>query len=281
MTTIIIVDDQNSIREFLKINLSTEIDIDVVGMADNGYSAIAQVGEHQPDIVLMDIEMPGKIDGIEATEAIAARFPETKVLLFTSQDDRQQLNRALKAGARGYVLKNTSVKDIANIIRLTEKGFFQIGPILGNWDGSKNNFHTDAANIQTEYAPSKVAAIVRQSSDSSYSDEIVYNPSEMNHVLSNLTSGIFELQATIRSQEDTIVNLTNQYSKVQQEIKTKLRQNPSVFSDRRRPINYSSRVMSKPLSQRRQHFLFISSFFLGVFTVIILIFVIAILGGVW
>ena len=276
MTKIIIVDDQNSIREFLKINLSAEVDIEVVGMADNAQSAIAQAGEHQPDIVLMDIEMPGDLDGIDATQAITERFPNIKVLLFTSQDDRQQLNRALEAGARGYILKNTSVKDIGNIIRLTEKGFFQIGPIFGNWDGSEinTNRYDEAA---AEFVSSKVGVVVRQDSESSYGERPV-NPIEINHAISDLTSGIFELQQTIRSQEDTIVNLTNQYSQVQQEIKTKLRNDKSIFNGRKGSI-YNSRISSRTIGQRNQHFLFISSFFLGVFTVAILMFVITTLGS--
>ena len=276
MTKIIIVDDQNSIREFLKINLSTEVDIEVIGMADNAESAIAQVGEHQPDLVLMDIEMPGNIDGVDATRVITERFPSTKILLFTSQDDKNQLNRALEAGARGYVLKNTSVKDISNIIRLTEKGFFQIGPIFGNWNGSgENNYESNGDHV--EYVSNKVGAIVQQSSEYSYGDQLS-NPLEMNHAISDLTSGIFELQETIRSQENTIVNLTNQYSQVQHDIKTKLRNDKGIFSGRKGNI-YNSRVTSKAISQRKQHFLFISSFFLGVFTVMILMFIITTLGS--
>ena len=276
MTRIIIVDDQNSIREFLKINLSSEVDIEVVGMADNAQSAIAQTGEHQPDLVLMDIEMPGDIDGIDATKIITQRFSDTKVLLFTSQDDRIQLNRALEAGARGYILKNTSVKDISNIIRLTEKGFFQIGPIFGNWNGSGVNSYQSHGDT-VEYVPSKVGTIIRQDSDY-LNDDKVANPLEMNHAISDLTSGIFELQQTIRSQEDTIVNLTNQYSQVQHEIKTKLRNDKNIFGGRRRNV-YNSGMISQTISRKKQHFLFISSFFLGVFTVMILMFVIMTLGS--
>ena len=215
-----------------------------------------------------------------ATKAITARFPQTKILLFTSQDDRQQLNRALTAGARGYILKNTSVKDIGNIIRLTEKGFFQIGPILGNWDGSQVNTALNYEVTETQYVPSKVASLVNQSSEYSYSEELIANPSEMNHVLSNLTSGIFQLQETIKSQEDTIVNLTNQYSKVQQEIKTKLGQDKKVFQPRRiRTSGYNSMIRFSSIPQRRQHILFISSFLLGAFTVLFLMFIIVFLGG--
>lgn len=277
MTTIIIVDDQNSIREFLKINLSAEVDMKVVGIADNGQSAVAQVEEHQPDIVLMDIEMPGQIDGIEATRLITERFPKIKVLLFTSQDDRQQLNRSLQAGARGYVLKNTSVKDISNIIRLTEKGFFQIGPILGNWDSPKVEVESqsDFKNTQTEYDSSEVTTIVHQ--DSKYANKLA-NRSEMNYVLSNLTSGIFQLQETIKSQEDTIINLTNQYSEVQQEIRTKLRKDQKVFG-KSKAHNSNYRGLSKIANHRKQHIIFISSFFLGVLTVIVLMLVVRVVGG--
>ena len=278
MTTVIIVDDQNSIREFLKINLSTEADIEVVGMADNGQSAIVQVEEHQPDIVLMDIEMPGKIDGIEATKAIAARFPQTKVLLFTSRDDREQLNRALVMGARGYILKNTSIKDIGHIIRLTEKGFFQIGPILGNWDGSNINPSTSLTELQTKSIPSQVKATARPNSQYSYAHEVFGHPSQIDRVLSNSTSGVTQLQETIDSQNNTILDSTNQYSQVQREIKTKLRKNQTA-SGKRRTYSYNTIIRSKPLSQTRQHFLFIISFLLGVFTITILMMMVKLLGG--
>jgi DNA-binding NarL/FixJ family response regulator len=277
MAKILIVDDSSSIREFLKINLASETDIQIIDTADNGQAAIAKVREQQPDLVLMDIEMPGKLDGIQATEIIVKNFSNTNVLLLTSQDDRQQLNLALKAGARGYILKNTGVKDIANIIRLTEKGFFQIGPILGNWDGSQHDsLQSETRLIATTSSPTKVGAIVQQNSNYAYETGDL---SAMNHVLSNLTSGIFQLQETIKSQENTIVNLTNQYSQVQQEIRTKLKKDQRVFSSARAFNYYGAKSLSSRFSQRRQHILFIISFFLGAFTVLFLLFLIMTLGG--
>ena len=276
MTTVLIVDDLGSIREFLKINLSSEPDIKIIGLADNGQSAIAQVGEHQPDIVLMDIEMPGNIDGIAATKVISNRFPKSKVLLLTSQDDRQQLNLALQAGARGYILKNTSVRDIANIIRLTKKGFFQIGPILSNWDGSQHNsLHSDTYFLEPQKTSGKVGVLVEN--NGAYSSESA-DTSQMNHVLSNLTSGLFQLQETIRSQEDTIINLTNQYSQVQQEIKVKPKKDKRIVSSGR--VNSYRNVLPRYSSQRRQNFLFIASFLLGVFTVLIIMLLVVTLGSV-
>lgn len=274
MTTVLIVDDLSSIREFLKINLSSEPDIEIVGLADDGERAIAQVKKHQPDVVLMDIDMPGSIDGIRATEKIVCNFPQTKVLLLTSQDDREQLNLALQVGGRGYILKNTSVKDIANIIRLTQKGFFQIGPIFGNWNGSLHHNLQSNHNWQITSDLNRTGTIIQQGSPST--DE--FANSNLNLVLSNLTSGIFQLQETIKSQEDTIVNLTNQYSQVQQEIKTKLRRDRGIYQNFR-SAGYNFRTVPKTRSQRQQqHFLLISSFFLGVLTILILLLLIVTLS---
>ena len=269
MTTVLIVDDLNTIREFLKLELSSEPDIEIVGLADNGELAIAQVDEHQPDVVLMDIDMPGRIDGIEATEKITQHFSQTKVLLLTSKDNREQLNLALQVGARGYVLKNTSVKDIADIIRLAQKGFFQIGPILGNWNGSLHN------NLRSnnDWKNSSQQAEAMVDSQASYR---VGDISEMNLVISNLTSGIFQLQEIIESQKDTIVNLTNQYSQVQQEIRTKLKRESAYNIPQGR--SYSAK-MPKSARRQQQRLLLVSSFFLGVFTVSILILLIMTLGA--
>lgn len=267
MTKVLIVDDLNSIRQFLKINLSSEADIEIVGLADNGESAIAQVEEHQPDIVLMDINMPGVIDGIEATEKIVHRFPQSKVLLLTSQDDRQQLDRALQAGSRGYILKNTSIKDIANIIRLAEKDFFQIGPIVGNWDGSfHNSVQMSAENQEIGSGLEASNAIVPQNFDL----PLPYDQSsEMGNTLFNISSKLFQLQETIESQENTIVNLSHKYSQVQQEISNKERRERALKKSLGYTV-YSSKAKTN-YSQRQQHLLFISSFFLGIIVVLVMI----------
>lgn len=282
MTTVLIVDDLSSIREFLKINLSSEPDIKVVGLADNGRGAIAQTEEHQPDIILMDINMPGDIDGIEATERIVSRFPQSKILLLTSQDDQKQLERALKAGSRGYILKNTSVKDLANIIRLTEKGFFQIGPIFGNWDGTLHNLsQTSARELEITTAGGPTAIIPH---DFNYPVETAQTL-QMNHTLSNFSSELLQLQKTIKSQENTIASLTNQYSQVQQEINQKLRTGRlgsaylSGSPHKKLGFNfYGSRSIQRKM-KKQHHLLFISSFFLGVISVLFLVFIIMLVGS--
>lgn len=282
MTTVLIVDDLSSIREFLKINLSSEPDIEVIGLAGNGQAAIAQAEEHQPDIILMDINMPGEIDGIQATAKIVSRFPQSKILLLTSQDDRQQLDHALKAGSRGYILKNTSIKDIANIIRLTEKGFFQIGPILGNWDSTLHNLaQANAGKLEIGRGVSNKTAIIPHDFD--YPPEASQS-SAMNHTLSNLSSELFQLQETIKTQEDTIVNLTNQYSQVQHEINMKLTGErlgsayPSRSPAKKPSFNFAGSKFRKNRHQNQQHLLFISSFFLGIITVLFLILLIMVVS---
>lgn len=278
MTRVLIVDDLNSIREFLKINLSSESDIEVIGLADNGKDAITQVEEHQPDIVLMDISMPGEIDGIQATERIIRRFPNSKILLLTSQDDRQQLDRALKAGSRGYILKNTSIKDIANIIRLAEKGFFQIGPILGNWDGTFHNIVMSSTNLEIgKGTEGSDTTIISLPNSLSYPTSANREPG-MKTTLSNFSSELFELQQTIRSQEDTIANLTDQYSRVQQEVRNNMRLERSP--SRSGGFGIYGPKPKKSRSQKRQHILFISSFLLGVVTVLVLVFLIMMVGSV-
>jgi CheY-like chemotaxis protein len=266
MTTVLIVDDLSSIREFLKINLSSEPDIEVIGLAANGNAAIAQAEEHQPDIILMDINMPGEIDGIQATAKIVSRFPQSKILLLTSQDDRQQLDHALRAGSRGYILKNTSIKDIANIIRLTEKGFFQIGPILGNWDSTLHNLaQTSAGKLEIGRGVSGKTAIIPHDFD--YPPE-TREASAMNHTLSNLSSELFQLQETIKTQENTIVNLTNQYSQVQYEINRKLQTERSPA--KKNSMAFSGSKLTRNRHRNEPSLLFIGSFLLGIMTVLFL-----------
>jgi DNA-binding NarL/FixJ family response regulator len=275
MTTVLIVDDLISIREFLKVNLSSEPDIQVVGLAENGDMAIAKAEEHQPDIILMDINMPGEIDGIQATERITQRFPQIKVLLLTTQDDKEQLDRSLKAGSRGYILKNTSIKDITNVIRLAEKGFFQIGPMVGNWDGTQhNNLHSNANNYNSNHTREELGlTTLIQPYNSGQPSDI----SNVNHTLPKLSSEVFQLQKTMESQETTIINLTNQYSEVQQEIKTKLNSDRIPYSGSG-VVNYGFKT-SRPRSRQRQNVLFICSFLLGIITVLFLVLLTVVLGG--
>lgn len=124
---ILIVDDQKMIREGLKALIQTESDLEVVGIADDGEDGIKQVELHQPDIVLMDMEMPG-MDGVSATKVICEKFPNIKVLVLSTFDTQEYVALSLSSGAMGYLLKGTPAKELTNAIRSVHLGYAQIGP---------------------------------------------------------------------------------------------------------------------------------------------------------
>lgn len=125
MINILVADDQNFVRKTLESYLEPESDLQIVGFAKNGEVAIAKVAELKPDIVLMDIEMP-VMDGFAATETIAQKYADTKVLMLSIHNQKQDVARALQLGAKGYWLKNTTAKELANAIRYVHKGYFQL-----------------------------------------------------------------------------------------------------------------------------------------------------------
>lgn len=129
MIRILLVDDQKMVREALKAALAPEVDLDIVGTANNGIAAIEQVEQLRPDVVVMNMEMPG-LDGARATQHITSEFTDTKVLILTSYDTDEYIIKSLAMGAKGYLLKNTGTKDIAGAIRNVHKGYTQISPGL-------------------------------------------------------------------------------------------------------------------------------------------------------
>ncbi|HHP7231985.1 MAG TPA: response regulator [Xenococcaceae cyanobacterium] len=116
MIRILLVDDQFLLCEVLKTWLEVEDDFQVIGVAHDGQEGLEQVAKLQPDIVLMDIDMPG-MDGLSATEQICDRFPQVKVIFLSGHDDDNYLGKSLRAGAKGYLLKNTTAEELAAKIR--------------------------------------------------------------------------------------------------------------------------------------------------------------------
>jgi YesN/AraC family two-component response regulator len=116
MIRILLVDDQALLCEVLKTWLEVEQDFQVIGVAHNGQEALEKVEMLQPDIVLMDIDMPG-MNGLNATEIICERFPQVKVIFLTGHDDDTYLGKSLRGGAKGYLLKNTTAEELAQKIR--------------------------------------------------------------------------------------------------------------------------------------------------------------------
>ncbi len=129
MIRILLVDDQRIIRQGLKSMLESNADMQVVGEAENGQQAIAQIPEIHPDLVLMDIRMP-VMDGVAATQLITQQFPDVKILVLTTFDDDDYIAQAMKLGARGYLLKDTEPEELALAIYSVSKGHTHFGPGL-------------------------------------------------------------------------------------------------------------------------------------------------------
>jgi len=118
---IIIVDDDELIRESLSLTLSLEDDIEVAGVAEDGGIAVTLCERVQPDIVLMDIRMP-KVDGIAATRLIKDQFPKVKIMMLTTFADKANIQQALAAGADGYLLKTDETEQVAGKLRTLMAG---------------------------------------------------------------------------------------------------------------------------------------------------------------
>jgi DNA-binding NarL/FixJ family response regulator len=124
---VIICDDQAIIRDGLEMLLKLEKDIEVLGQAQDGAEAVALVEKIRPDLVLMDLKMPG-LNGIEATRQIRAAYPQVKVLVLTTYDDDEWVFDAIRAGASGYLLKDTPREEVIKAVRGTVAGKTYLDP---------------------------------------------------------------------------------------------------------------------------------------------------------
>ncbi|MCL2401985.1 MAG: response regulator transcription factor [Oscillospiraceae bacterium] len=123
---LLIVDDDPLILKSLSLTLSREDDITVIGCAADGAEALKICGEQPPDIVLMDIRMPG-VDGIAATRLIKQRCPNARIMMLTTFDDKPNIQQALSAGADGYLIKTDKISDIAGKLRTMMDGTGVLG----------------------------------------------------------------------------------------------------------------------------------------------------------
>ncbi|OGO22118.1 MAG: DNA-binding response regulator [Chloroflexi bacterium RBG_16_51_9] len=128
---VLIADDHAIVREGIRMILALHDDIEVVGEAANGVEAIEQVDKLSPDVVLMDIAMPG-LGGLEATLEIVKRKPQSKILVLTQYDNTEYIYRFLKAGAAGYVLKKAVGSDLVSAIRSVFQGKSFIDPSVAD-----------------------------------------------------------------------------------------------------------------------------------------------------
>jgi DNA-binding NarL/FixJ family response regulator len=121
MIRVLLVDDQTLIRQGIRLLLEIESDIEVVGQAVNGREALQLAETLHPDVILMDVRMP-EMDGVAATRELSLRFPDVKVIILTTFEDDETVFEGLKAGARGYLLKDISSEEMAEAVRKVAAG---------------------------------------------------------------------------------------------------------------------------------------------------------------
>src|SRR5258707_1346174 len=127
--TVLIVDDHEVVREGLRLTLSRAPHIRIVGEASDGASAIDMTLRRRPDVVIMDVRMPG-MDGLEATRALAIQAPDAKVLIFTAYSERSLLSRGFDSGANGYILKEAPHQTLVRAIEKVAAGEGYVDPAL-------------------------------------------------------------------------------------------------------------------------------------------------------
>ena len=127
--TCLIVDDHEVVREGLRLSLSRSPHIRVVGEAGDGQGAIDLAERRRPDVVIMDVRMPG-MDGLDATKELSVRTPDTAVLIFTAYSERSLLARGLESGAKGYILKEAPHETLVRAIEKVAGGESFIDPAL-------------------------------------------------------------------------------------------------------------------------------------------------------
>ena len=126
---VIIVDDQELFRRGLTMLMDAEPGLDVVGEAGDGATGIELAGRVAPDVVLLDVRMP-KVSGIEACVAIKETVPAAKILMLTVSDEESDLYEAVKSGANGYLLKDSSIEEVAQAVRVVADGQSLISPSM-------------------------------------------------------------------------------------------------------------------------------------------------------
>jgi DNA-binding NarL/FixJ family response regulator len=140
-TKVLLVDDHILFRKGLISLLSAQDDIEIVGECSDGAEALDRARELMPDVVLMDIRMPG-VDGLEATRRLTSEMPHVKVVMLTVSEEDKDLFEAIKSGARGYLLKNLEPEDLYHLVRAVAAGEAALSPAV-------------AAKILDEFGPAR------------------------------------------------------------------------------------------------------------------------------
>jgi two-component system response regulator DegU len=146
---VLIADDERLFRQSLRVLLETAKDLKVVAEAADGQEAVVKARATAPDIALLDVRMP-KMDGIKAAKLISSVSPRTKILMLSIHDDDAKIVSAIKAGATGYILKDTDRDDFIQIVRHTHAGRVHASPYLAHLTLEKKTVQNDLPQHQRD-----------------------------------------------------------------------------------------------------------------------------------
>lgn len=193
---VLVVDDHPVVRNGLKNTLLVFDDLELIGEAENGEAALASCRENIPDVILMDILMPG-MDGIQATRAILEQYPQVKIVILTSYPEDELVQRSLEVGAVGYILKDAKIDALADAIRSANCGQTTLAP------------EATAALVRAKTGPLKpgsdltqrelavLALIVEGMSNEEIAERLVISPATARH---HVSACIQKLGAANRTQ---------------------------------------------------------------------------------
>jgi two-component system NarL family response regulator len=147
---LLIVDDHALFRRGLELVLADEPDIEIVGEATDGIQAVEQAAALEPEVVLMDVRMPGG-SGIDAARQIRAAQPMVKIVMLTVSEEEDDLFGAIRAGANGYLLKEVSIEEVADAVRAVQRGHSLISPLMAS--KLLVEFNVLSRRVEDEHAP--------------------------------------------------------------------------------------------------------------------------------
>lgn len=209
MIRILVVDDQTFTRKAINAVLEAEENFVLAGEAENGVKALELMNQATIDIAIVDLQMP-EMDGFKLTEKICNAFPETKVIVLSGSEDKYSINKAVKAGARGYLLKDITHKEqIIETINQVQRGYFQLGPgLLENLISSLISYEEDTT---------KSLLKIETNSYKNYDElqaEILHQSQQIRHqILAELDAEILNMKIEFKQ------GLTEFQSQVAQQIK--------------------------------------------------------------
>ena len=184
---VLIVDDHEIIRTGIVYSLSAFHDLELVGEASSGQEALEFCSETQPDVVLMDMLMPG-MDGVQTTQAIKKQHPHVQVLALTSFHDKERVQRAMQVGAAGYLVKGVSASELAEAIRLAHAGQTILSPEATEAFIKPDESRAGLGHDLTEREREVLALLVKGSSNAEIAQRLTITISTTKHHVSAILS---------------------------------------------------------------------------------------------